>query len=110
MTDVQRPTPERSLDCSPADARAFGEEALGIWTGLLDRLHGDLRVARHRRVSHALWQIRVRRGLFLRRQQGAPLPPLPRRRATSHRPFRLTGCERTATTYRKTVSDGRDSS
>ncbi|MEN8113021.1 MAG: aminotransferase class V-fold PLP-dependent enzyme [Actinomycetota bacterium] len=40
------------MDWSPADARAFGEEALDIWTELLDRLHDDLPVARHRSAAN----------------------------------------------------------
>ena len=51
MSNIQRPEPERALDWSPADARAFGEQALDIWTELLDRLHDDLPVARDRSAA-----------------------------------------------------------
>lgn len=51
MSGIQRPVPERALDWSPADARAFGEQALDIWTELLDRLHDDLPVARDRTAA-----------------------------------------------------------
>jgi aromatic-L-amino-acid decarboxylase len=51
MADIERPAPERALDWSPVDARAFGEGALDIWTELLDRLHGDLPVARNRSAA-----------------------------------------------------------
>lgn len=51
MSHAQRPIPERALDWSPADAHAFGEQALDIWTELLDRLHGDLPVARSRTAA-----------------------------------------------------------
>jgi len=42
------PKPERTLDWSSADARVLGDTAVDIWTELLDRLHGDLPVARNR--------------------------------------------------------------
>lgn len=48
---MQRPAPERALDWSPSDARAFGEETLDIWTELLNRLHDDLPVARSRSTA-----------------------------------------------------------
>jgi len=51
MADIERPAPERALDWSPVDARAFGEGALDIWTELIDRLHGDLPVARNRSAA-----------------------------------------------------------
>jgi hypothetical protein len=51
VSGIQRPVPERALDWSPADARAFGEQALDIWTELLDRLHDDLPVARDRTAA-----------------------------------------------------------
>ena len=51
MSQAQRPAPELALDWSPDDARAFGEQALDIWTELLDRLRDDLPVARNRSAS-----------------------------------------------------------
>ena len=48
MSEIQRPAPERALDWSPAEARAFGDHAIDIWTELLERLHDDLPVARNR--------------------------------------------------------------
>jgi len=51
MSEIQRPAPERALDWAPADAQAFGDEALDIWTELLGRLHNDLPVARNRSTA-----------------------------------------------------------
>lgn len=51
MSSSQRPSPERALDWAPSDARYFGEQALDIWTELLERLHSDLPVARHRSAA-----------------------------------------------------------
>lgn len=48
MAEIQRPEPERALDWSSSQARAFGDEALDIWTELLDRIGDDLPVARNR--------------------------------------------------------------
>ncbi len=51
MANTQRPAPVRALDWSAADARAFGNHALDIWTELLDRLHDDLPVVRDRSAA-----------------------------------------------------------
>ena len=51
MSSIERPAPERALDWAPSDARAFGEQALDIWTELLERLHDDLPVARDRSAA-----------------------------------------------------------
>lgn len=51
MASSQRPSPERALDWAPSDARYFGEQVLDIWTELLERLHSDLPVARHRSAA-----------------------------------------------------------
>lgn len=51
MSEIERPAPQPDLDWSAADARAFGEQALDIWTELLDRLHDDLPVARDRTAA-----------------------------------------------------------
>lgn len=51
MAAVQRPAPVRALDWSSTDARAFGEQALDIWSELIDRLHDDLPVARDRSAA-----------------------------------------------------------
>ncbi len=51
MTPTTRPTPERALDWTPAEARALGDEALDIWVELLERLRDDLPVARNRSAA-----------------------------------------------------------
>jgi glutamate/tyrosine decarboxylase-like PLP-dependent enzyme len=51
MSEIQRPTPEPALDWSPAQARELGDQALNIWTELLERLHDDLPVARNRSAT-----------------------------------------------------------
>ena len=51
MAEIQRPGPERALDWSSAQARAFGDRALDIWTELLDRIGDDLPVARNRSAT-----------------------------------------------------------
>ena len=51
MPEIPRPAPEPALDWSPAEARAFGDQALDIWTELLGRLHQDLPVARNRSAA-----------------------------------------------------------
>jgi glutamate/tyrosine decarboxylase-like PLP-dependent enzyme len=51
MSDIQRPAPERALDWSPAEARELGDQALKIWTELLERIHDDLPVARNRSAT-----------------------------------------------------------
>ena len=51
MSSIERPAPERALDWAPSDARAFGEQAVDIWTELLERLHSDLPVARNRSAA-----------------------------------------------------------
>jgi len=51
MAEIQRPAPERALDWSSDEARAYGTQALDIWTELLDRLTDDLPVARNRSAS-----------------------------------------------------------
>ncbi len=53
MAEIQRPEPERALDWSSAQARAFGDRALDIWTELLDRIGDDLPVARNRSATQA---------------------------------------------------------
>ena len=51
MSEIQRPAPERAFDWSPAEARELGDQALDIWTELLERLHDDLPVARNRSAA-----------------------------------------------------------
>lgn len=51
MTEPRRPAPAPDLDWASADARAFGEQALDIWTELLDRLHDDLPMVRNRSAA-----------------------------------------------------------
>ncbi len=51
MSGNRPPAPERALDWSSTQARVFGEQALDIWTELLDRLHDDLPVARDRSAA-----------------------------------------------------------
>ena len=51
MAEIQRPAPERALDWSSSQARAFGDQALDIWTELLDRIGDDLPVARNRSAT-----------------------------------------------------------
>ncbi len=51
MAEIQRPAPERALDWSSDEARAFGDQALDIWTELLERLTDDLPVARNRSAA-----------------------------------------------------------
>jgi len=67
MTPTERPRPERTLDWTPAEARALGDEALDIWVELLERLHGDLPVARNRSAA----QVREAVGLEI------PSQPMP---------------------------------
>lgn len=51
MSGNRPPAPERALDWSSTQARVLGEQALDIWTELLDRLHDDLPVARDRSAA-----------------------------------------------------------
>ena len=51
MSEILRPAPEGALDWSPAEARELGDQALDIWTELLERLHDDLPVARNRSAA-----------------------------------------------------------
>ncbi|MEA3511091.1 MAG: pyridoxal-dependent decarboxylase [Actinomycetota bacterium] len=51
MPIFERPEPERALDWSSVDARVLGQGTLDIWIELLDRLHGDLPVARDRSAT-----------------------------------------------------------
>ena len=51
MPEIERPAPEGALDWSSDEARALGDQALDIWTELLERLHDDLPVARNRSAA-----------------------------------------------------------
>ena len=67
MSGIERPTPERALDWAPSHAHDFGTQALDIWTELLERLHGDLPVARNRSAAEV-------RAAVAREVPGDPMP------------------------------------